>query len=95
MRDGRIFLNSESDYRDRNNLTIAINADTARALMGGAAITEASVRQKFVGKGAFVRGVAQRVRIGIWNDDGKPSDLYYYQVRILVRDAQQLRLFAT
>lgn len=84
--DGNIYLNSETDYRDQRNLTIAIPAKPARQL-----------RERFgeeadralIGKRIMVDGVARRVRIG-FTYNGRPTDKYYYQTHVRLDDAAQL-----
>jgi len=78
--NGRIFLNSESDYRDQRNLTIAMSEEVEKALeVKIGAVSE----QAFVGRRIFVRGVAQRVRID-FTAGGRPTGKYYYQTHVLV-----------
>jgi len=86
--DGRFYLNSEPDYRDRNCLTVALSAEAAAALAGRADL--AAVQEHFVGKWIFVDGVARRVKI-VFLADGKPTEKYYYQVHVVVRDPRQIR----
>ena len=88
--NGFYYLNSETDYRDRNCLTIAIPAAVMNRLTAGEGLGAAEKR--FKGQTIFVRGVAQRVKIGIFNDAGKPTDKYYYQVHVRIGDPAQIAL---
>ena len=85
-----LYLNSELDYRDQRNLTIAI-------LPTAIAPLEARFGQDldrfFVGKNIVVSGAAQRVKIAFFSN-GQLTDKYYYQTHVDVRDADQLRLAA-
>ena len=84
--NGRVFLNSELDYRDQRNLTIAMNEDVEKALEAKiGAVSE----QAFVGRRIFVRGAAQRVRID-FTARGRPTGKYYYQTHVLVSTPVQV-----
>jgi hypothetical protein len=86
--DGNIYLNSELDYRDQRNLTVAIFPDAAQ-----------QCRQKFgedadvvlKGKRIKVRGEAIRVKIG-FVADGALTDKYYYQTHVNVYEANQVEV---
>lgn len=85
---GRYFLNSETDYRDRNCLTVVLSPEAARALAGSADV--AALEKQFKGKRIAVEGLARRVRIDFTDDAGKPTGKYYYQVHVMVMDARQI-----
>lgn len=85
---GIYYLNSETDYRDRNCLTIAMPAKVMAALAGGEGL--AAAEKRFKGRTIMVRGVAQRVKIGFFDESGKPTDKYYYQVQVRMGQADQL-----
>lgn len=89
--EGRTFLNSEADYRDRNCLTIAVpEAIMSRVLKDhGFASAEA-----FRGKQIVVSGTARKVRIDFVGANGKPSGKYYYQIHVRVRDKKQIKIQA-
>lgn len=89
QQNGLFYLNSESDYRDRNCLTVAMTPAAMRELVGTADLER--VRKRLTGHRAIVRGVAQRVRIA-FGSNGKPSDKYYYQIHVRVGDANQIRV---
>ena len=87
--DGRLYLNSQSDYRDPRNLSISIGPDALQELVAqygsdpGAALK---------GRAILVRGTARLVRIGFVADGRRVSDKYYYQTHVRVDDATQLQL---
>ena len=84
--DGRFFLNSETDYRDQRNLTIAMSDEM------GAAIERkigADSDDALIGRKIFVRGVAHRVKIS-FTVDGRATDKYYYQTHVLVTTPVQV-----
>lgn len=84
---GRLFLNSERDYRDPRNLSIAVDpqAEAGLAQRFGTPL-QATLR----GKRLLVSGAARRVRID-FTVDGKPSGKYYYQTHVRVTDPDQIR----
>lgn len=87
---GIYYLNSETDYRDRNCLTIAMPTRVMAELARGEGL--AAAEKRFKGRTILVRGVAEREKIGFFGDDGKPTDKYYYQVQVRIGRAGQLRL---
>lgn len=82
--EGKLFLNSELDYRDPRNLSIAI-----------VPVVEAALAQRFgadpktylIGKTIAVRGTAKKTRV-VFTAGGRPTDKYYFQthVRLLAAD---------
>ncbi len=86
-RDGRLYLNSEADYRDRNCLTVAIPLGVANAIFGTTELD--AIRQRLLGKRIVVAGIAHQVRID-FTQDGKPTGKYYYQVHVGISTPQQV-----
>ncbi len=86
-RQGRYYLNSEEDYRERNCLSIVMTPDIAQTLVGKADLETLAVRMK--GKRIAVQGIARRVRIDL-TDRGQSTGSYYYQVHVVVTDARQI-----
>jgi hypothetical protein len=84
----RLFLNSEADYRDQRNLSVAIQP---YALPGLRDRLGKDLRAALVGRDIRVRGVARRIRIGIF-DNRKPTGLYYYQTHVVVDSADQISI---
>lgn len=87
---GIYYLNSERDYRDRNNLTVTIREEDMRILLPDLGHHE--IWPRLMGRDIYARGVARRVRIDFLNDDKKPSGKYYYQIQMRLTDASDLRL---
>ena len=86
--DGQVFLNSELDYRDQRNLTIALTPAAARQLrerLGEDPLT--SLKNRSI----LVTGAARRAQIYFFSN-GKRSDKYYYQTHVDVSSADQLVL---
>lgn len=85
---GIFYLNSEIDYRDRNNLTVTVREEDMRTLFSDTALH--GIRRQLTGKTIYARGVARRVRIDFMTDEQKPSGKYYYQVQMRLSDASDL-----
>lgn len=83
---GKLFLNSELDYRDPRNLTIDITPAVEKALEArlGAPVESAVIRRAIA-----VRGVARKVKT-IFTVDGQPSGKYYFQTHLMLRSARDL-----
>lgn len=83
-----LYLNSEADYRDPRNLSIAIAPPEQRALaerVGGP--LETTMLRKTIA----VRGVARKTRID-FIADGRPTGKYYYQTHLKLASARDLRV---
>lgn len=83
------YLNSESDYRDQRNVSIAISSAARtkiEAVFGG------DLSKVVIGKHILVKGRAQRVTIWFFDNSGRRSDKYYYQTQIPVFDPDQIRI---
>jgi len=86
---GKIYLNSEQDYRDQRSVSVAIQPMAFTAL-----------RKRFgnwpdkalAGKTIRVRGYVRRVRIDFLASNGRASGKYYYQTHIIVKRADQITL---
>jgi hypothetical protein len=83
---GWFYLNSQQDYRDPRNLTIAIPGAMADAL---AQRFGAELDQYLTGKTIAVRGEAKRVKIHFLAD-GRPTEKYYYQTHVRLTDPNLL-----
>ena len=87
-RRGRLYLNSERDYRDQRNLSIEVMPAAAAALEArNAQLPE----DFFVGRTLLVRGAARRVRID-FSYDGQQTGLYYYQTHVVVTQPDQIQV---
>lgn len=87
-RTDKLHLNSEADYRDPRNLSIAVAPEAAAQLEDRlGAPPEVALR----GKRILVAGTARRVRIDFVVDD-KPSGKYYYQTHVRVTEASQIKV---
>jgi hypothetical protein len=80
------YLNSQPDYRDQRNLTIAIAPAAARQLE---AELGSHPRVALRGKRILVDGVAERTRIHFFAD-GKRTEKFYYQTHVRVTDPAQI-----
>ncbi len=86
--DGRLYANSERDYRDQRNLTVAIEPAAEAGLRERLGADPAAA---LVGRRLRVTGAAQRVTIRFSCADG-PSDKYYYQTHVRVFHADQVAI---
>lgn len=85
---GRLFLNSELDYRDQRSLNIAVSPQAAVALARRFANHPDSF---FRGRTIQVRGEAVRTRITFYSQ-GRDTGLYYYQTHVEVTHPDQIVL---
>lgn len=88
-RGGRLYLNSEQDYRDQRCLTISIPNSVAAKL---AERLGADPETALYGRTIRVHGVAQRVKIWFVESNGDRSDSYYYQTHVRVEQADQIQV---
>lgn len=88
-RQGKMFyLNSQDDYRDQRNLTIALRPEVSNLLMNK---YNKTLKEIFIGKNIVVKGSAKRVKIYFFSQ-GRRTDKYYYQTHVLVTDINQIQL---
>jgi len=86
------YMNSESDYRDRRNLTIAIDPRTLAGFKEKYAYYPDIF---FLNKKIRVKGLAQRVRIDFVidpDDENEVRNKYYYQIHVPVVDVDQIEV---
>ncbi len=85
--EGRIYLNSERDYRHPLNITVKLDAGLRPELEKAFGLKLENLQNRRL----LVRGTARRVRIDFINATGQPSGKYYYQTQISVSDPRQVR----
>ena len=85
---GAVYLNTELDYRDQRNVTVALHPKILSQLKNEYGD---SPKAFFVGKSVSVEGYAQRVRIAFLAK-GRPTGKYYYQTHIRVTDIAKIKL---
>lgn len=83
VHNGRFYINSERDYRDQRNITLAFDAGQAQRLVR--MMDGRSVEDALVGRELVVHGRPERVRIHFIDRRG-PTGLYYFQTHIVIRD---------
>jgi hypothetical protein len=84
----RFYLNSQPDYRDQRNLSVAIHPIAlrdVRARFGN------DLARAFLGRTLRIYGRAQRVRIDFTNY-GRATGKYYYQTHVTVFDPRQIEI---
>ena len=82
------FLNSEKDYRDQRNLSIAIGPHARDALLKKLG---ADLNSALMGRTIRVVGYAKRIKIG-FTVRGRFTDKYYYQTHVPIGDARQIEI---
>jgi len=87
-RHGDIFLNSQLDYRDRRNLTVTINEETAKRL---SEVYGSPPEVYFLNKKVKIDGSAYRAKIWFYVND-KPTEEYSFQTRIYVTSPDQIKV---
>ncbi len=85
-RQEMLYLNSERDYRDPRNLSIAIAPRVERRLTE---LLNGPVPQMLNGRRILVRGTARKTRIDFISN-GRRSGKYYYQTHLRLTDARDL-----
>ncbi|MDZ5649094.1 hypothetical protein [Nitrospirillum sp. BR 11828] len=87
--NGRIFLNSQEDYRDPHTLTVEI---LPSALPAFKQAYGQDADATFKGHRIAVLGEARRVTIWYLNQKGERTDKFYYQTHIVVSDPDQIKI---
>lgn len=82
------FLNSEPDYRDPRNLSVAIHPLALKAVRERFG---EDLAQAFLGRTVRVSGRAEQVRID-FIDEGHRTGRYYYQTHVTIVDPRQIEL---
>lgn len=87
-RRGEVYLNSESDYRDRRSVTIAVVPEIVSEFTH----TYGSPPDEFfLGKTIEVTGEAKRVKINFFAN-GRPTNKYYFQTHVNVTSIDQINV---
>ena len=88
---GRLFLNSELDYRDPRNLSI----DIAPWILGRIEKRFGAPPESFFdGKRIVVSGTVRRVPIRVLDDSGRSKQIYF-QTHVDVLQASQIKVAST
>lgn len=83
-----VYLNTELDYRDRRNITVALHPK----LIGVFSETYGSAPDAYlINKTIEVTGEAKRAKIRFFSK-GKPTDKYYFQTHIRVHSLNQINI---
>lgn len=83
-----LHLNSELDYRDQRNLSVAVGPQATEELTK---LLDASPELALKDKRILVIGTAKRAKI-IFTEGGKSTDKYYYQTHVSVTKASQIKV---
>ena len=87
---GRVFLNTEYDYRDPRNITVVIPPKLAAEFEQK---HKTSPKTYFLNKQIFVKGELAQVKIW-FAFNGKRSSKYYYQTHIRIASLDDIRLLS-
>ncbi|MEG3083389.1 hypothetical protein U1707_07020 [Sphingomonas sp. PB2P12] len=82
----RLYLNSETDYRDPRNLSVEVWPVAQAELESRLGAPAETALQ---GRTIRVDGEARRVRID-FTTDGRPTGKYYYQTHVVIERGEQL-----
>ena len=88
---GHVFLNSEPNYRDPENLSIYLDVRAVGLLTRQLG---ASPEDFYKGKRIAVRGTARRVPILFTSDYGRPTGKAYFQTHVDVREPGQIAVLS-
>jgi len=83
-----IFLNTQTDYRDRRNISVAIHPKLIDALTMKYGT---SPEMFFINKTVEVTGEAKRVKIHL-TVDGRRTAKYYFQTHVRVSSLNQIKV---
>ena len=86
--DGFVYLNSQLDYRDQRNLTIAVSPRAARSMEQKLGMSPLDF---YKDKDILVSGLAYRTKI-VFSMGGRPTGKYYYQTQVRVVDPAQVEI---
>ena len=87
---GVIFLNSDVDYRDPNNITVVL----APAIIESLSNTyDSSLDSYFIDKTIEVTGKVERIKIYFY-ENGKRAKKYYFQTHINITSADKIRVLS-
>jgi len=85
---GVVFLNSEFDYRDRRNVSVALHPKLRKKLTELYGVVPETY---FLNKTIAVTGTAKRVKI-VFSSNGRPTKKYYYQTHIRVSSLKKIKV---
>jgi len=85
-----VFLNTELDYRDRRNVSVALHPKLSKKLTE---LYGVAPEIYFVNKTIKATGTAKRVKI-LFISNGKPTKKYYYQTHIRVSSLKQIKVLS-
>ena len=84
----RVFLNTQLDYRDRRNITLALSKKVSKYIKKA---HSQSPLDFFINKQVLVKGIANRVKIWFFSK-GIRTEKYYYQIHININDPEQIKV---
>lgn len=85
---GVTFLNSETNYKDKKNISIVLSPKISESFEG---TYDLNAITYWVGKTVKVSGTAERAKIWYYQQ-GKKTERYYFQTHIRVTSLDQLQV---
>lgn len=85
---GRLYLNSEEDYRDPRNLSVVVSPQIAREALEKLGGEAGALQRKVV----VATGQFKRVRIEFLDPKERPTGKYYYQTHLAIGSLNQFRV---
>ena len=91
IKGGIVYLNTEVDYRDRRNITVALHPDVINSFTKKYGSAPESY---FINKTIEVDGEAKRMKI-YFISNGKLTEKYYFQTHLRVTSLKQIKVLGT
>ena len=85
-----VYLNTELDYRDRRNITVALHPKTIAEFIKKYGTSPESF---FINKNIAVTGEAKQTKIWFFSN-GKRTEKYYFQTHIRVKSVKQIKVLS-
>lgn len=86
---GWLYLDSAQDYRDSNTLIVAVSEDTAEDILRG---RNQTAQQVFLNRKILVTGLAKKIPIALFDNEGAPTGKSYDQTQVFLGDSADLEI---
>lgn len=90
IKQNNVYLNTELDYRDRRDITVALHAKT---IMKFTELYGSPPEEYFINKNIQVTGEAKRTKIWFYSN-GKRTHKYYFQTHVKVTSVNQIKVLS-
>ncbi|MCF2859512.1 hypothetical protein L1286_18665 [Pseudoalteromonas sp. SMS1] len=85
--NGKVYLNTEDDYRDSQSISIALSPEFVKAFIRDKGL---SPKVYFLSKKIEVTGEVQRIKVNLYSG-GQKTGKYYYQTHVIVNTLDQIK----